>query len=259
MSTCVRPSPCRPALPARVSPQLRQQPHVPSVLPVGVSKILTRSLKLASHAPIAQYGPVLKQTQSRKYQKHAPVCLLGGKDKSEGGKEGFPWSLEKVMENFKGKSVEDMLRQQIEKEEFYDGGSGNNPPRGGGGGGRGDGFGEAEDEGIKGILDETLQVALATFGFIFLYVYIIYGEEMTLLAKDYLKFVLKGNKSVRLTKVMDQWTRFYRELTEPKEVDKFWLERAIINTSTAYDSPDKYRQVYKSMLAASKSDESSMS
>lgn len=71
------------------------------------------------------------------------------------------------MGNFKGQSVEDMLRQQIEKQEFYDGGSGKNPPRGGGGG-SGDGFGGSDDEGLAGIMDETLQVILATMGFILL-------------------------------------------------------------------------------------------
>lgn len=70
------------------------------------------------------------------------------------------------MGSFKGQSVEDVLREQIAKEEFYDGGSDENPPRGGGGGG--DGSGESEDEGFAGIIDETIQVILATMGFIFL-------------------------------------------------------------------------------------------
>jgi len=75
------------------------------------------------------------------------------------------------MGSFKGQSIEDMLRQQIEKREFYDGGSEKNPPSGGGGGGGGgggDGSGESEDEGLVGIIDETMQVILATIGFIFL-------------------------------------------------------------------------------------------
>ncbi|KAF2321960.1 hypothetical protein GH714_004854 [Hevea brasiliensis] len=101
--------------------------------------------------------------------------------------QGSSWNpFEKFMGSFKGKSVEDVLRQQIEKQEFYDGGSGKNPPRGGGGGG--DGFEGSDDEGFAGIMDETLQVVLATVGFIFLYVYIISGEELTRLVKDYIKF-----------------------------------------------------------------------
>ena len=49
--------------------------------------------------------------------------------------------------------MEDVLRQQIEKKEFYDdGGKGKKPPSGGGGGNSGDGSGE--DEGLAGIIDE---------------------------------------------------------------------------------------------------------
>lgn len=72
------------------------------------------------------------------------------------------------MGNFgKQKSIEDVLREQISKNEFYENkGSGGKPPRGGGGGA--DGFGGSEDEGLAGVMDETLQVILATLGFIFL-------------------------------------------------------------------------------------------
>ncbi|KAK9991418.1 hypothetical protein SO802_026403 [Lithocarpus litseifolius] len=46
----------------------------------------------------------------------------------------------KLDDDFEGKSVEDMLRQQIEKKEFYDdGGKGKKPPSGCGGGNSGDG------------------------------------------------------------------------------------------------------------------------
>lgn len=65
----------------------------------------------------------------------------------------------------KEKSVEDLLKQQIKKQEWGDGG-GDRP--GGGGGGGSDGFGGAEDEGIPGILDELRQIVLATMSFIFL-------------------------------------------------------------------------------------------
>ena len=70
------------------------------------------------------------------------------------------------MEQFKGQSIEDLLRQQIQKGEYCDnGGSGAKPPRGGGGGG---GPGGSEDGHFAGMSDETLQVILATIGFMFL-------------------------------------------------------------------------------------------
>ncbi|KAJ9178305.1 hypothetical protein P3X46_010199 [Hevea brasiliensis] len=250
MATCVHASPCRPFFHVSNTSQSHQQPRMPRVLPVGVKCFPTMCVKLASMCP--QYGLVLKHRQhetATKYQQGTPVCLLGGKDKSERDNEGSSWNpFEKFMGSFKGKSVEDVLRQQIEKQEFYDGGSGKNPPRGGGGGG--DGFEGSDDEGFAGIMDETLQVVLATVGFIFLYVYIISGEELTRLVKDYIKFLLRGSKSVRLKRVMYKWKRFYQRLTEKKEVDKLWLERAIINTPTMYDSPTKYRQILRSMLAS---------
>lgn len=72
----------------------------------------------------------------------------------------------------KGQSVEDVLRQQIQKQEFYDGDGGKSPPRRGGGGRGGGGSEESGDEGVSGIIDETVQVVLATIGFILLVNYL---------------------------------------------------------------------------------------
>lgn len=64
----------------------------------------------------------------------------------------------------KEQSVEDVLKQQIQKQEYYDdGGNGGKTPGGGG-----EGFGESEDESLSGMLDELVQVILATIGFVFL-------------------------------------------------------------------------------------------
>uniref|UniRef100_A0A6N2KNN2 Uncharacterized protein n=1 Tax=Salix viminalis TaxID=40686 RepID=A0A6N2KNN2_SALVM len=101
-----------------------------------------------------QFAPILKHRRSEpvvNYWNGSAVFLLDGKDKSE-------------------------KDNQVEKQEFYDGGSGKNP-RGGEGGGD-DGSGESEDEGLFGIIDETMQ-----------YVYIISGEELARLGKDYIKFL----------------------------------------------------------------------
>lgn len=68
------------------------------------------------------------------------------------------------------KSVQDLLKEQMRERE-YGGDGGNRDSSGGGGGGGGgdsnDGSGGSEDEGFAGMLDELLQVVLATIGFIF--------------------------------------------------------------------------------------------
>ncbi|XVF46926.1 hypothetical protein PTKIN_Ptkin03bG0067400 [Pterospermum kingtungense] len=229
-------------------------PSSPYVVCFNAKVPITNSSKLfASASPCQlQFAPLLKHQRYAslsKCRQGTPLCRLGGQDKPAGDNEGSPWkAIEKAIGNFgKQQSIEDVLRQQIEKQEFFDEGGGKKPPRGGGGNGGGgeDGSGGSEDEGLSGILDETVQVVLATIGFIFLYVYIITGEELARLAKDYIKFLFGGSKSVRLRRAMYKWKRFFEIRTEKKEYDKLWLEKAIITTPTWYDSPDKYRQILR--------------
>ncbi|KAK4769744.1 hypothetical protein SAY87_030276 [Trapa incisa] len=182
-----------------------------------------KSLKLsAKEFPRQQITPVLKRRlhfSNSKFHQPTPISLFGGKDKSERDKEGSAWkSLENAIECFgKDQSIEDVLRQQIEKQEFYDDGSrGGKPPRQGGGGGGDSGGGE--DDGHS---DETLQVVLGTLGFILLYVFIITGEELARLAKDYIKYLFGGNKSVRLRKAMYEWGRFFGRMTQSWEMDPY--------------------------------------
>ncbi|CAL5321805.1 unnamed protein product [Camellia sinensis] len=61
------------------------------------------------------------------YWYRAPVCLFGDKGKSENPNKASPWeALEKAMGRFKKEqSVEDILKQQMEKQEFYDDGGSN--------------------------------------------------------------------------------------------------------------------------------------
>lgn len=85
------------------------------------------------------------------------------------------------MDKFKGQSIEEVLRKQIQKGELFDnGGSGLKPPGGGGDGGGGDG----SPDGTGGFEDEdydTRQVILASGALIafvhslslYIYVYIV--------------------------------------------------------------------------------------
>uniref|UniRef100_A0A803M7Z9 Glycine-rich protein n=2 Tax=Chenopodium quinoa TaxID=63459 RepID=A0A803M7Z9_CHEQI len=200
--------------------------------------------------PLKFQAPLKISTNAVKCKQSMPICLSGGEARAGNGNQEPLWkSFGKAIENLgKKPSVEDLLKQQIEKREFYD--EGGNPPggRGGGSGGGGGGFGDlggSEEEGFSGVLDETVQVILATFGFIFLYMYIINGAEMTRLAKDYIKYVFGGKKSIRLSRALYQWESFCKNLTEKKETDRYWLERAIIRTPTWWDSPEKYRRILK--------------
>uniref|UniRef100_A0A2P2J9G2 Uncharacterized protein LOC105628287 n=1 Tax=Rhizophora mucronata TaxID=61149 RepID=A0A2P2J9G2_RHIMU len=250
MANCIQRNSCRSFLLASDIPQLRRQSVTPCVLRTFHNRVPTKALKLTTSA--LQCGSEMKCQEhrtSKSCQKMTAVCLLGSKDKSERDDEGSPWkSFQNAMGRFKGQSIEDVLRQQMAKQEFSDGGKGKIPPRGGGGG---DGAGGSEDEGFAGIVDETVQVVLATLGFIFMYIYIITGEELTLLGRDYIKYLFGGTQSVRLKRAMLAWKRFCQKLTEKKEVDKMWLEKAIVNTPTLYDSPEKYKRILRSYLASS--------
>eukprot|EP00268_Persea_americana_P055582 TRINITY_DN6472_c0_g2_i2.p1 TRINITY_DN6472_c0_g2~~TRINITY_DN6472_c0_g2_i2.p1 ORF type:complete len:247 (+),score=53.41 TRINITY_DN6472_c0_g2_i2:156-896(+) len=211
----------------------------PSCYPATSQACISPTNVLLLHKVLSR-GPRLVYNAANS-QKCAPVCLFGGKGKSENNNESSPWkSLEKAMGGFKKEpDVQDLLRKQMQEREFDDGdgGAGNRP------GGGGDGSGGSEDEGFAGIWDEFVQVFLATVGFIFLYIYLINGDEMNRIAKDYIKYLFGGDKSVRLRRNMYAWGRFYRHITRKKVVQRDWLERAILNTPTWWYSPRLYRQM----------------
>ncbi|XP_047947784.1 uncharacterized protein LOC125193892 [Salvia hispanica] len=222
----------------------------PSASPVPSSQLnkafTTPSIYLRTKAKTPKLPLNLTSATSR-YQRATTVCLFGGKGKPDNGNEGSPWkAIENAVGNLKKEpSVEELLRQQIQKNEFYDdGGSSGKPPGGGdGGGGFGGGFGgfgEAEDGGLAGMWDEFSQVILATMGFIFLYIYIIEGEEITVLAKDLLRFLFKRQMSIRLRRLVEEWQDFFQSMKDKPAYDPYWLEREILSTTTWYDHPAKY-------------------
>ncbi|KAL3616912.1 hypothetical protein CASFOL_039306 [Castilleja foliolosa] len=230
----------------------------PSAFPAKAFKVNTSSSTyLGTRLPKIS----LKSTRatSNYKQQSAIVCLFGGKGKSDNENQASPFNvLEKAMGNFKKEqSIEDLLKQQIQKQEYYGGGDGGGKsPGGGGGGGGGDGFGEGGDEGLSGVWNEFAQVILATMGFIFLYIYIIEGEEITVLAKDFLRFVFKRQKSIRLKRLMDEWSGFFQMMREkPEFEDPYWLEREIINTPTCYDHPGKYKWLLQALESIPESDD----
>ncbi|KAK9068940.1 hypothetical protein SSX86_013056 [Deinandra increscens subsp. villosa] len=188
---------------------------------------------------------VVQKASGSCYQQCTPVCSFGGKGESKNGNEASPWkSIEKAMSSFKKEpSLEDVLRQQMEKKDYYDG----DPPSGGGGGGSGGGggFGGTDDEGFAGILDDILQVTLAIFALIVLYLYIIAGDQVMLFIKDTFDFLL-GRKGPRLRTIMYEFAQFYQKCRAKVPYDPYWLEKEIISTPTWWDSPEKYRRMLKS-------------
>ncbi|GAU31233.1 hypothetical protein TSUD_210900 [Trifolium subterraneum] len=150
---------------------------------------------------LTQGVPVLKS------RKPHHVCLAGGKgmmDNNESQKK----SLDEAMKIF---------QEKFQKGE-YSGGSGSKPPGGRGSGGGGGGSSDGSQEGsFGGMSDETLQIVFATIGFIFVYIYVIHGVELTKLARDFIVYLLRGTQSVRLKRVSYKWAQFFKRVTELKE------------------------------------------
>lgn len=183
-----------------------------------------------------------------KYKACSPICLFGGKGNSRGENKAFSWdSLKDALRSLRGeKTVQDMLRDRMRQPAFSGDDDDGNPPGGGSGGGDGgDGFDGAEDEGFAGILDETLQVILATLAFIFVYIYIIKGAELSKLARDYIKYLLGGASSSRLKRAMDKWKRTYDELSWTTVESDDWLIRLIVMTPTWWHRPQEIIRVMK--------------
>ncbi|KAG6531217.1 uncharacterized protein LOC122049048 isoform X2 [Zingiber officinale] len=189
---------------------------------------------------------------ARKSERCARVCASGRSGNSTGGDEPFSWeSLKKVFGSFRRElTVQDMLRQQERQKQFYgDGDDGISGRGGGGGGGGGDGSNGPDDEGFAGKFDEFVQVFLAILGIVLLYIFLLNGEDLTRLIKDFIKYLFGGKPSIRLKRKMDELHRFYKSLAW-KEVKyrEDWLEREIIRTPTVWHKPEQLAHLVETYL-----------
>ncbi|CAH9055213.1 unnamed protein product [Cuscuta epithymum] len=228
-------------------------PATKSRFPVSLRLNKSSTIYLTARLPKLSLNVVAGTSTSTQ---SGPVCLFGGRTKSGNVDEGIP---KEVVGNFMGslkeQSIEDVLRQQIKKKEFYDdGGSGKGGfgGRGGGGGKDGkDGSGGSEGENISDMFDEVMQAVLATLGFIFLYIYILEGEDINRYTKDIIKVMFGGKKSLRLQRLAEKWKRTLKKMSETKKMNPYWLEHAIMKTQTWYDSPAIYKKLYNDITGAS--------
>ncbi|CAI8605507.1 unnamed protein product [Vicia faba] len=170
----------------------------------------------------------------------------GGKGIMGNNDEDSPWkSLSNAMDKFKGQSIEEVLRKQIQKGEVFDnGGSGLKPPGGGGDGGGGDG----SPDGTGGFEDEdydTRQVILASGALISLYIYLIRGKELQSLFLDFLKYLVGRGQSNRLQRAMVKLGKLYRSIKLKKVTDEYFLEKAILSTPTWWYDPNDFRRAVR--------------
>lgn len=63
------------------------------------------------------------------------------------------------------------------------------------------------------------------------------GEELTRLARDYIKYLFGAKPSVRLTRAMEEWRKFYEKIAWKGVVREDWLEREIVATPTWWHKP----------------------
>ena len=86
------------------------------------------------------------------------------------------------------------------------------------------------------------------------YIYLLDGEEMVRLIKDFIKYLFGGQPSLRLQRVLSNWRLFLNSFSrEEEKLQKDWLEQAIASTPTWWDSPEKYRRIRRRILGSSSS------
>ncbi|TKY69292.1 hypothetical protein E2542_SST05562 [Spatholobus suberectus] len=214
---------CRPGICVKNISQFHRLHSKPCVLPKSFDPCLRVSLSLRARQ---SFG--LKCRPISQSLKPLHICLAGGKGMMGNDDENSPWkSIEKAIGKFKGQSIEDVLRRQLEKGEYYDsGGSGVKPPGG------------AAAVVVAAVVLMALGIQKMK-----LYIYILTGEELAKLARDYIKYLFGGTQTVRLKNAMYQWGQLYESMTAKKEEeDEYWLEKAILNTPTWGYDPADYRE-----------------
>nr|GMD38641.1 uncharacterized protein LOC109192464 [Ipomoea batatas]GME10157.1 uncharacterized protein LOC109192464 [Ipomoea batatas] len=252
---CVNVNPCISAYPP-IAPSRSAASATNPGFPVSLR--LNKSSSIYTVAGLHKFS--LKAAASTStYRQCAPVCLFGGK-KSDSGDQAAP---KEALENFLGsfkkeQSIEDVLRQQIKKQEFFDDGGTGGGGLGGGGGGSGGGSSGSGDENTSDDeLDELFQVTMATLGFIYTYIYILRGEEIGRYIRDVIRYyIFRGRKSIRLTKLLARLDKHWKIIKEKyanrltddemDEVDGHLITHAIKKTPTWYYRPkQKAKKVEK--------------
>ncbi|KAL9681481.1 hypothetical protein QQ045_013266 [Rhodiola kirilowii] len=193
-----------------------------------------------SYATRLSCAPLRLAANASVYKLRSPVCLFGGKGKPGDISEPLWGGLRKAMDSFKkGPSVEDMLKKQIQKQEYADDGDGSGRPPN-----SNDGYGGSGEDDFSEKFEEFIQVMLATLAFIFLYIFIIDGQSVIQILKDMVRFLFGARDSVRLQRIMERLGSF---LIVEKEIElpENWLEAAIINTPTWWDGPEKNKFILK--------------
>ncbi|CAA7396658.1 unnamed protein product [Spirodela intermedia] len=179
----------------------------------------SRSLPIrASHRAKALLRLVHRSSRRR----GTPKCAAGNRGRFESGKKATPWNgTDEAMDCLgKGPSVHDLLWKQITGE--LEGGGGSERLGGGGGGGGGGGSSGGgsggENGGFSVDWNELLQIFLATFSFMLVYIYLIRREEINRLSSDYIKYLMGGRPSRRLRRTMSAWERLSEKIKR-KEVE----------------------------------------
>lgn len=176
----------------------------------------------------------------------------GGKGMSGKSDENSPWqSITNAMDKFKGQSIEEVLRKQIQKGEYLDnGGSGVKPPggggEGGGGGGSPNGPGGSDDEESY----DTRQTIFASGALLFLYIYLIMSKELLSTIFDFLRFIVGLGQTSRIKRIMVKLGKLYRSTKQRKITDEHFLEKAILNTPTWWYDPEDFRTAVKNYYAS---------